>query len=270
MWFIAAYVIYFSYYITQNIGTACNTTGMKISPWIFPMMLSSNINILYLVLPIIILFCDAPFLDNTQPYIIVRSKRTVWALGQMIYIAVSSFIYSLFLMIMSVIVNLGHMEFTSQWGSFIRDPFVNNYLNENPRGYFFVVDHIVKYFTPLQAMWFTFLFLWLVGILLGLLMFCLNSVSGSRILGAFCATFLLVWIQGVGWLSEWFVRLSPVSWVDLTNISISGEPPALPSYTYVMTFYIGAIVLLSAVILITNRKRSKEIQGRNRFKQREH
>ena len=114
----------------------------------------------------ILLFCDAPFIDDNQAYVIARSGRIPWSIGQIAYIIIASSIYFLFLLFLTIIINISHIQFTSSWGKVL-----GTLANTNASSVIglttFVSRNILYYFTPLQEMWFTFFLSWLVGVVLG-------------------------------------------------------------------------------------------------------
>ena len=65
--------------------------------WIFPFMYSQYYTKVLFTVPIILLFCNAPFIDQNQLYIYIRSGRKKWLTGQILYIIAASFIYYLFI-----------------------------------------------------------------------------------------------------------------------------------------------------------------------------
>lgn len=56
-----------------------------------------------LFLGVVLLFCDAPFIEDEQPYIMLRSGRRIWFIGQMLYIVVASVLYLIVLYFISVL-----------------------------------------------------------------------------------------------------------------------------------------------------------------------
>lgn len=67
----------------------------------------------------LLLFCDAPFIDSEQPYIVLRSGRKKWVAGQIAYIAISSALFTLFLYLLTLLLLLPWLEFSTEWGKAI-------------------------------------------------------------------------------------------------------------------------------------------------------
>lgn len=63
----------------------CYSVETSITPWLFPLLTSNQEGLIIFTACIILLFCDAPFLDSTQPFYIIRSGRQKWILAQILY-----------------------------------------------------------------------------------------------------------------------------------------------------------------------------------------
>ncbi len=259
VWFVAIYIIIVNIYICQNLTTACLDTNMKISQWILPHLLSSYlIALIWLLVPLVVLFCDAPFLDDTQPYILIRSNRKVWAMGQVLYIVIASFLYAIYMFIASVIANIANITFTLGWGEFIDNTLANSWLSKNINGYFFIDDFIFKHFEGYQATWFSIMYLWLGAIFVGLTMFLVNSITNSKIFGVAVAGVEVVLVN-LAYYDMLFMRYVPLAWVNLANVAVTNNDEYCPSFTYTMIAYAVIFIVLLTAIFIHNRKRTIEV-----------
>ena len=103
-------ILLFTYLYTKGLWKISDYTGEKLSPYIFPFLTTYRyMKILYLF-PVIMIFSDAPFIDSNQQFVMVRSGRLSWGIGQMLYIVVGSFCYTMFMLLSSIIVNIGHIQ----------------------------------------------------------------------------------------------------------------------------------------------------------------
>lgn len=48
---------------------------------------------------LILIFADMPFINQATPYWLIRTKRSVWLAGQILYVVITTVIYNLFLLI---------------------------------------------------------------------------------------------------------------------------------------------------------------------------
>lgn len=248
---IAVILMIFIHSYTKDISGFAYGLGIKMSAWIFPFLYTERYMKLLFFFPIILLFCDAPFIDNNQPYIILRSKRTAWSIGQILYIFLANIIYFAFLIIATIGINIRNITFENDWGKVfgtLATTDAHNLLNTPLK----INSGIIKYFTPLQALWFTFLLSCLSGVILGLVIYACNSIFKNRFCGITVSSALLILsavLQRQPDL-QWF---SPMSWNTLNNIDI-GNTTALPSFQYIILADVFIIAVLSVVSVIANKK----------------
>ena len=65
----------FAYDANWNVLTFSRTSGVPVTPWVYPAVFSDRYLMMCICLAVMVLFCDAPFLDRHQPYLILRSGR---------------------------------------------------------------------------------------------------------------------------------------------------------------------------------------------------
>lgn len=99
------------------VGELCARTGYKVTPYLLPFLLDEGSAVMMLFLGVVLLFCDAPFIEDEQPYIMLRSGRRIWFIGQMLYIVMASVLYFIVLYFISVLVLLPHIEWSTVWAS---------------------------------------------------------------------------------------------------------------------------------------------------------
>ena len=167
--------------------------------WIYPFMYSQYHTKLIFTLPVVLLFCNAPFTDRNQTFVLMRSGRTKWLCGQVLYIIVASGIYYLFIIACSLIITLlSGGQFTMGWDktlTAIAYAAGSDTLELAP--FVYVDNYVLTFFTPLLAMWFTFLMSWLGAIFLGVLTFALNLISQTRAVGVFASSFFVLFSSAV-------------------------------------------------------------------------
>lgn len=240
---------------TKDIRLFVADFNIKITPYIFPFFFTQKYCRLLFLFPLILLYCDAPFIDANQPYIISRSGRKLWCVGQLLYIVISSFVYFFFILLLSVLINIRYITFSMDWGKLIATFYKTSAARDAGIPLWFSAT-IPEYFSPVQALCFSLLLLSLSGIFLGFLIFCLNTVAHSQAIGIiFASGFLLLdaALNGSGNL----LWVSPVSWNNIGNIAI-GNSLAAPNIQYIYTGYTVSILLLMTISLLFIKR--KDIQ----------
>lgn len=253
MWTIAALLIIMIQIYVDDMQKVAELLGTKISIWIFPFLYVQYHTKVIFTLPVVLMFCNAPFTDKNQIFVHTRCNRTKWLCGQIIYIFAASAVYYLFILFLTVGLTSLTAEPSLDWGKTLYMIANSNVASAADAHFLSVPRLILEYFSPVQAVFFTFLTSWLSAVLLGLIIFFCNLISNTRFIGIIISSLLVVWTVLVsmgGWID--YVRFSPISWNTLNNIDI-GNLTANPSFAYCMSVYSVLIVILTAGILIFGR-----------------
>ena len=261
MWTITALLIVMVQIYVDDMQKVAELLGTKISMWIFPFLYVQHHTKVIFTLPVVLMFCNAPFTDKNQVFVYTRTSRAKWLWGQVLYIFIASALYYLFILFLTFISTIFIAEPSLEWGKTIY-MIANSNVASVAEAYFLKVPNLIlEYFSPVQAVFFTFLTSWLSAILLGMIIFFCNLVSSTRFIGILVSSLLVVWTVLVsmgGWID--YVRFSPISWNTLNNIDV-GNMTANPAFTYCMGVYGGLIVMLIAGIFIFGRKKSLDTKG---------
>lgn len=260
MWTIAALLIVIVQMYVDDMQKVAGLLGEKISMWIFPFLYIQFHTKVIFTLPVVLMFCNAPFTDRNQIFVYTRTGRAKWLTGQILYIFITSAIYYLFILFLTIISTVVTAEHSLKWGKTLYTIANSNIINVAETYYINVSNRILDFFSPLQATFFTFLTSWMSAVLLGLIVFFCNLISNTRFIGIFISSALVVWTVLVsnGGFGE-FIRFSPISWNTLNNID-AGSMTSNPSFTYCMCVYGGLITILIAGIFILGRKKSLDIK----------
>lgn len=260
-----AFVIVFLFTLiyTKGLWLVADNVGEKLSIYIFPFLTTYRYMKIIYLFPLLLLFCDAPFVDANQQFVMIRSSRLSWGIGQMLYIICGSFFYALFMLLSSIVVNIGHIQMGASWGKSLILAGTTNICSILGIQYDTVQisSIIVKYYTPAQAMLWSFLFLWMICIILGLIIYDFNILFQSNIVGLFVAGFLILFTAVVDGIQQW-IWYSPVSWSSLNNIDVA-KTTSLPGIYFVLFVYIGAILalLIAGAVLSRSRRFTFEIKN---------
>lgn len=226
--------------------------GVPVTPWLYPYLTCNRVFLLLLMLGIVLLFCDAPFLDNLQPYIISRCGRLCWICGQILYIILASAIYFAAAMLFSVLSVSSNLQLSPEWGKVL-----GTLAQTDADISIYIPYKIQVVYTPVQAMLTSFFLSWFVGIFLGLVIFALN-VHFKRAVGGIAASVLVI-MDSFALNSPFIVTyFSPISWASLAIVD-STNTTRYPSMLYAVSVLAVFFVLLSAISAMTFRKKSIDI-----------
>lgn len=263
VWCIGILLFVMTGIFADDIRILAEYMGTNMPVWIYPFMYTQFHTKLIFTLPVVLLFCNAPFTDRNQTFVFMRSGRIKWLCGQIMYIVFASAVYYLFLFVVSLLLTVFSGELSLEWGKTLTALGVSNSVGFEAGTPFVDIPYtVITFFKPLQAVWFTFLMSWLGAIFIGLTIFFFNLISQTRFLGVIVSSFFVLLSSAVandyGW--EGLLSFSPISWITLDKIDVGGLTKC-PSFTYCISVFGIMIVSLSAAILIFGRKKSLDKRG---------
>lgn len=238
------------FYSTAGARRLAVEQNLAVTPWIFPFLFGVPFNRILFFLPLIFLFSDAPFFDEQFPYLCMRSSRSVWAKGELLYIAASSLLFTLALYVFSVLFFIPYLGFSMDWGKILRMLSMGSAMSmeftETYASGIFIKPEILTSYSPFAATLLSVLIVWCLCMFLGLVMFVLN-LRFPRGVGAAAASLLVCFSFFAsqfmhGTRAGMIFYFSPVSWSNLADIQMGTElrPP--------LGYVIGALLVLIAVL----------------------
>ena len=94
IWMLIILSILSVHLYTRGLWDICSYVGEPMSPWIFPFLFIFRYMKIEFMIPLVFIFCDAPFVDSNQMYVMLRTDRTTWGIGQVLYIFAGSFFHN--------------------------------------------------------------------------------------------------------------------------------------------------------------------------------
>lgn len=255
---ITAFLAYHLFGLTQFSADK----GIALTPWVFPHLITPPVLQVFACF-IILLFSDAPFADRHMPFLIIRSGRRNWIIGQLLYIVVAALFFAIFILFISVIVLIPNVQLSTDWGIILKTLAVSTEII--PSVTIFPDERILTMFSVLEAMLISFGLFWLVSIFIGVLIFCFNIVigkmSGLIASGVFIFISFFSIIHGRLILGDWISYLSPISWMSVSFFDWENSMGfSSPSLMYAVIFLIGSIILMSIISIIVFCKKDLDIQ----------
>lgn len=261
VWIIAVLAVITVWIYIDDIERIALGLGTKMPIWIYPFLYSQFHTKLIFTLPVVLLFCSAPFIDNNQMFVYMRSGRKKWLCGQIMYIAAASAVYYIFLITATLLSTIfAGGDINTEWGKTL-----TTIANSNAALYFespfiSVSKIITSFFSPISATWFTFLLSWLCAVMIGLIIFFCNCLTGTRFLGIMITSLLVVLSALTDNGFPMLITYSPISWNTLEKIDVGGLT-ANPSFGYCVSVYLASIAVLTAGIFIFCGKQGMDVKG---------
>lgn len=112
---------------------------------------------------------------------------------------------------------------------------------------------IIRYFTPAQAMFFSFILMWLSFIFIGMLIYAINILTKSKGISIIVTGFLIL-LNAVVEGKPYWCKFSPLSWNYIGCIDVGGRTQ-YPTITYVLCMYILMIVIFGIIAVAAGNRR---------------
>lgn len=229
---------------------------------------------MFLYMGCLFLLCDAPFIYRITPYMVVRSRKECWWMGECLYIFVTTLFYTVFITAISTLAILPVATFGDDWGEVIQafafgdgqmntSELIENYASfEWSMG---IPQETIGYLYPSGAQFYTFITVWASFFVLALLQYLISLVSKSMVIGSvvsavfvFLSPLLNNWAKASSF--AWVQMLSPVCWVTTNSLKLVDESRYL-TIPYIVTMFIVLILLLLFAIRMASKKIMVEVRG---------
>lgn len=241
------------------IKEAAYSLGYAINPFILPFIISSEGNQLIFSLGLLFLFSDAPFINESQIFVIQRTGRRAWVLGQIFYVVIAAAFYLTFIVTLSLLILMPVATLNADgWGKMVSTLAYTD-TGQTFRITFSVAPKIIESCSPIQALLMQIVFEQLSFSIIGLLVFFV-SLAASNKLGIFaggvvCLLDLLI----VNTLTPSFLWVSPLSMARLSVFDFAGGVYLFPTPDWALCFDAVFILVLISVVILTSRKMILEV-----------
>lgn len=257
---LLALVITFNVSNLSDVYEYSRVVGVGVSPWIFPHLLINPMSVPIFGCFALLLFSSAPFVDRHKPFVVIRTGKTSWILGQLLYVFITSLLYTLLIYLITVISFIPFIEFTKDWGKVMRTLAVNpnSAVSKGITLTSLINNNIISQFSAIEATLISLGLFFLVTLFIGMVIFSLNLMIG-RMSGVITVSILIfisyfsiyVGVLTIGYKTFYF---SPLSWGTMQYIDwySSGDSP---SFTYAISFQIIVSIILGILSIIIYLKR---------------
>lgn len=219
LYFIASYQLFIKPYIefSEQINSPLGAfepflimTSMPYAASLFPLLT-------------VILLGDFPIIDASNKFVIYRTGKTKWFLGQMLFILCISALLQIFLLLFSVSSVNVHSFVANGWSLPIRYGLSEN---SNILSAFALDGAIINQIRPFQLVAFSFIMNLLHTLVIGLIQYCF-ALIGKRVLGILFNIAMI----GAGFCS-WYVNTS-YKWIfPLSHALYTGHYDRFYNKTY--------------------------------------
>ncbi|MDO4546867.1 MAG: hypothetical protein Q4D04_02080 [Clostridia bacterium] len=243
---IAAFFIVF--YASQDVRSLCAEYNVLASPFaLFTCITITASMVSLLIVGLMLLMSDAPFIDDAQPNVIMRSGRLEWSLGQLLFMFAVSVAYWLFVAVCCFLVLLGRIDWRNEWGT------VFSTLQYNPSYHFSSSTLVMANYSVLKAFFTSMALAVALSVFLLEIIYIVN-IHTNTMYGLFVplAFVFLNWAYFMWGFNVIPLHASPVSlaalnWLDPTGITL------LPTPGYAAIFFTTGVTCLSILCAVSIR-----------------
>lgn len=228
------YLILYSYDLLHGLVDYADSLESPISPWVLPFMPCMGASFLPIMLGFVLMISDAPFRTRQQQFVMQRTGKRAWMMGQLLYILAVSVGFALMIWTLSWLWLLPRLQWSGEWGAVLRTATMNGV----PTTFHVYMDFpysLVKNTNPITVT------LWCIGaisaacFLLGTIMAACNlwlrKGWGAILIASLTAISLVLdsSAQNPGPI-RMILWISPLNWMDYSLMGHSEQ--FLPSHAY--------------------------------------
>ena len=193
---------------------------------------------------VLVLFADAPFMDNNSLYVVSRIGRYRWCIGKMLYIIIAAIVFNLVCMLTTVIVSIPYSYPGDIWSS----AFIASTNGETVElGYqaIFYNSEVIYFFSPLRISMISMGLKILLNCMMGMVLFVLN-MGNKKVLG--------YGIVSILYFAEYTVSGTEIAKITFIKNSILGMQKCFDDIKWSLMYFSGIIVAMIIISLIVIRK----------------
>lgn len=249
---VAIYTMLYLYKCLHGLCDYARTFEVSINPWIFPFLMRGGSIICPLMFGFILLIADAPFRNQHQQFILLRTGKLNWLIGQIFYLFLLSVVFTISIYLLSIFCILPRVHWSTDWGSFLTTIAVSGIPGQY--GNLDAQYSVMKGSSPVTVTFWTASVLIFVCFLLGMIILLCNLWLGNKmgivIVSAFTILPKLTHIfQSKPYIYRYLTWVSPLNWVDRSIMGHTGQN--LPSHIYGIVTPIVLSLLLVTFALST-------------------
>jgi hypothetical protein len=233
--------------------------GYVISPWVLPFQISNVNTILVYVFTLIVLFANAPFCDFSSPFSMIRTGKSAWFRGQLLYIVEAGFVLTLFTYASALVTLAPCLGFSMNWGGVLTGLAEQPALMAGYDGHISPKLAIIQSYSGAEATLLAFLLLWGMAVLTGSILLFFNIVfhPGAGVVAVASIESFTIFTQygpalgaGKGWLVAWDV----FHWCSMHHIRpADSSAPVTPWMVVGLYFGIAGILGMCSTRIFCNR-----------------
>lgn len=219
IWLALLMTLFFAYDFMEGVKVYAKEMELGITPYTYPLFMAQWNTRIYIILIMIVILSDAPFLNGIETFTKLRISTGKMILSKIIYMLAVSFLYQICLILILTAVSLPYLGMDSEWGDVLSAYIGESFLGTNTIAE--TGESILIGYTPAQAMVYETILMTLLMFMFGMLIFIINTFSkkytGTIIIGVLSC--LHTYINDYMFFGDMntIAKYVPMSWINLAE-----------------------------------------------------
>lgn len=244
---------------TEPIVYFSKSVNVNITPFLFPLFMNDWVFPIIISLFFLVLVCDAPFIKKGYLFLIARTGKLCWAIGQSLFLLTYSALYSVMICILIILNMISRIEWKMEWGKVIL-----TLVRTDASKQFQTLDlsaTVVENYSALEALMKTLLLSTLLFWFIGMVIFMFNYIFKNH-MGIIVATIFIFFDLAINNIFySGYYKYSPVSLMKLSVVT--GVNSWNPTFAYaVSAMIIGSISFLLIIMIYAKWKKGIYLEDR--------
>lgn len=197
--------------------------------------LLTNQNAVFIIfIGVFVMFCDLPFKDNQQMFMLSRSGKKAWIFSQVFYVIFISLIYFLFIFVCFCVALIPHLGFDAEsWGIIIRT-IASTDAAQTFELAFHVRPIVLSNFSPLEGFLYSFGTVFVISVVLGLVVLLCNLTIKHNIGVVVSGVLVFMYMLASVIFSNIMFYFSPLHWCSI-SIADKNKTSVYPDVSWIIT-----------------------------------
>lgn len=116
-----AFIVLFFYIrsYTEPIVSFARAVNMKVNPFLFPLLMNDWMFPIIIALFFLLLICDAPFIKKGYLFLVFRTGKLCWLIGESIFLFTYAVFYTVIVCLLTILNTIPQIGFDLKWGKVI-------------------------------------------------------------------------------------------------------------------------------------------------------
>lgn len=255
---LGVYVFLILLGVFKGIRSFASTVGYNISLYSYPHLISTQYMKLLIMIGAIILFLDAPFINNLSIYLMSKMKKRYWIISNTFYVFLMSVFYTAIYNISLLIGFSGMQSAIGDWGKLMYT------IARNPnasRDFGMKINYsliIMERYTPYEAMFHSIMLSILEFMIIGMIIMTVSLFFKSNTPGIIAASVYILFEDYLSLLGD--LKISKFVPITYVNIGIFEKTNSHWRISLPTAYIVLVTIIIGLTLLAIYRLKSMDVE----------